>query len=286
MNQMAMHSKAMRFTWILSFFLLIFIIDCKKKAPTSPDLDEVVKPAIWIDISGMSFTGFESGQNPSSQTIKVKNSGGATLNYTISGDVNWLSISPASGSSTGNINEHTVSVNISSLSASLSPYSGTITIADSNANNSPKQVKVNLNILPRDSISISCEPSSGPTGTLVTISVTVKGNLKEIKAFGLELTFSAAMLEYQSVSKGDLTQDWSSVDGNVISSGIVRVGGYAGGANPIPKWSMGSIVKVILKVTGSGCTDGQQSQISIQNCIDDIGGMIIESPSITFTYRK
>lgn len=67
------------------------------------------------------------------------------------------------------------------------------------------------------------------------------------------------MFEYQSISKGDKTGDWELVDGYDVSSGIVRIGGYAGSADSISRGSIGSIVKVRLKVTWGSCNDGQQS---------------------------
>jgi hypothetical protein len=282
-----MQSKTIWFTWVFSFLLLISFITCKKKTPTSPDLDEVTKPAIWVNVTALSFTASESGLNPGSQTLQVKNSGAGTLNYSISDDANWLSVLPSSGSSTGNIIDHTVSVDISGLKENK--YSATITITDSNASNSPKPVSVSLEITPPitdNEISISCDPSSGGTGTIVTIPVKIKGNIQEIKAFGLELTYDPTMFEYQSVSKGDKTGDWISVDGNEVSSGTVRIGGFAGSADPIPKGSVGSIVKVTLKVTCSGCSNGKQSQICIRKYTDDIVGMTPKPSCATFTYNK
>lgn len=282
-----MHSKTMWFTWAFSFLLLISINTCKKKTPTSPDLDEFTKPKIWINISAMSFTATESGLNPDSQTLQVKNSGAGTLNYSISDDANWLSVLPSSGSSTGNIIEHTVSVDISGLIANK--YSGTISITASNATNSPQSVIVSLEINPPitdNEILISCDPNSGGTGTIIAVPVIIKGNIQEIKAFGLELTYDTTMFEYQSVSKGDKTGDWISVDGNEVSSGTVRIGGFAGSAAPIPKGSVGSIVKVTLKVTCSGCDDGKQGQICIQYYTDNIVEMKPEPSCAKFTYKK
>ena len=286
-----MYSNNIRFRWVFFFLLLISIfisvsISCKK-TPTSPDLDEITNPVIWINVSEMSFTATEGGPDPSSQTLQVKNSGAGNLSYTISCDMDCVTISPTSGSSTGNVNEHTVSIDISGLSQGN--YSAKITISDSNAANSPLTVSVILEIsrpLTDNEISISCDPSSGGTETIVTIPVTIKGNIQEIKAFGLELTYDTTMFEYQMVSKGDLTEEWAAVDGNEMSSGTVRIGGFAGTADPIPIGSYESIAIVNLKVTCGGCTDGQQSQICIKNYTDDIWGMASDPSCTTFTYKK
>jgi len=283
---MAMHSIIIRLTLVFYFLLPISVINCKK-IPTSPDVEDLTHPVIWTNISEMLFAATESGLNPDSQTLQVKNSGAGTLNYTISDDADWLNVSPTSSSSTGNINEHAVSVDIGALSEGN--YNGSITIADPNATNSPQTVSVTLEIsspLTHNEISISCDPSSAGTGVIITIPIEIKGNIQEIKAFGLDLTYDTAMFEYQSVSEGDKTGDWSSVDGNEVSSGTVRIGGFAGSADPIPRGSVGSIVRVTLKVTCSGCDDGQQSQICIQEYTDDIGGMTPEPSCTSFTFRK
>jgi len=267
------------------FFIILSSVRCGSKTPTSPDTDQVTNPAIWTNISSISFTGTESGPNPDSQTIQVKNSGGGTLNYTISDDAGWLSCTPSEGISTGNVIEHAVSADIWGLAEG--DYSGTIRVESANASNSPKTISVSLTIsspLTDNEIAISSDLSSGSTGTLVTFYVSINGNINEIKAVGLELTFDTTLFEYQSTSKGEKTEDWEYVDGFEVSSGIIRIGGFAGAADSVPVGSVGSIVKVTLEVTCTGCNDGLQSQVCIQNWIDDLAGMVSSPACITFTF--
>jgi len=281
-----MASKIVRSSLIFFFIFLISNINCKK-TPTTPEFEDITRPRIWVNVSDMSFSATQGGASPSSQTLQVKNSGIGTLNYTISCDIDFVSVSPASGSSTDNVVEHTVSVDIRGVSEGN--YNGNISISDPSAGNSPYTVSVTVEIsspLTDNEISISCEPRSGETGTTVTIPVAINGNINEIRAFGLELTYDTTMFEYQTVSKGDLTADWGVVDGNEISSGTVIIGVLAAQANPISEGGVGSIVKVTLKVTGSGCINGQQSQICIQNYTDDIVGMTPQPCCAIFTYRK
>jgi len=235
----------------------------------------------------MSFATSQGGANPSSQTLQVKNSGIGTLSYNISCDIDFVGVSPASGSSTDNITEHTISADIRGISEGN--YNGNITISDPNAGNSPYTVSVTVEIsspLTDNEISISCEPRSGETGTMVTIPVAINGNINEIRAFGFELTYDTTMFEYQNVSKGDLTADWGVVDGNEISSGTVIIGALAAQADPILAGGIGSIVNVTLKATCAGCINGQQSQICIQDYTDGIAGMTPEPACAIFTYRK
>jgi len=64
-------------------------------------------------------------------------------------------------------------------------YAGTIAITDANASNNPQQVSVTLAgaALPTDNeITITCNPSSGGTGTTVTTPVSIKA-ISEILVF-------------------------------------------------------------------------------------------------------
>ena len=278
--------KVVRSSLIFFFILLVSNIHCKK-TPTTPEFEDITRPRIWINVSNMSFTATQGGASPSSKTLQVKNSGIGTLNYSISCDIDFASVSPPSGSSTNNVIEHAVSVDIRGISEGN--YNGEITISDPNAGNSPHTVSMTVGIsspLTDNEISISCEPRSGETETTATIPVAINGNINEIRAFGLELNYDSTMFEYQNVSKGDLTTDWGIVDGNEISSGTVIIGALAAQADPISIGGVGSIVKVTLKVTCTGCINGQQSQICIQNYTDGIAGMTLQPSCAIFTYRK
>ena len=264
------------------------------KATNSPQLLNVTlaitkepSPIIWVSSKNLTFEAIEGGQNPSSQIIRIKNNGGGTLSYEVSGDASWMAVSPNGGNSQGEEISHTVSVNIGGLG--VGTYYGTITIAAPNATNSPQLVNVTLelsSVSTDNKIEIYCSPGSGPTDTIVSIPISIKGNLKEINVFGSKLTFDAAMFQFQSISKGTLTGTWAAVNGNEISSGTVMIGGFLGSGTPIPIGSEGSIAVITLKVTGSGYSDGHQSQISIQNYADDIVGMTPEPSSTIYTYKK
>lgn len=86
------------------------------------------------------------GQNASPQTFQVWNSGGGTLTYSITDNVPWLSVTPTSGTSTG---EHdTITVNYATSGLAAGTYQASITITGSGASNSPQNIPVTLNIRP------------------------------------------------------------------------------------------------------------------------------------------
>lgn len=100
-------------------------------------------PYIQVDTSYLSFSGIQN-DTLSPQTFRVKNAGTHTLNYSISTNKSWLYATPQSGSSTGEWDQISVSVDTYSLAAG--EYTGKVTVASSNAPNSPKEVTVQLTL--------------------------------------------------------------------------------------------------------------------------------------------
>jgi hypothetical protein len=126
----------------------------------------VAPPTITLNTTQLTFNANDGGSNPTNQTVTLTNTGGGTLNWQIAATskglsnepANWLSVTASSGNS-GTLapNESTmltVSVNISALSGSSTPYQGTIAVSSANAGNSPQNVAVNLTVNPVDSIAI------------------------------------------------------------------------------------------------------------------------------------
>ena len=124
--------------------LLVFIQISCFKVPQAPEAEESLSPVIWVSVFDLYFTASEIGQNPPSQMIQIKNSGVDTLDYSLSVDVDWTSFSPDGGPSSGNIIEHTISIDKSSLQAQDTEYTGTITISSSEAYNTPQTVNLHL----------------------------------------------------------------------------------------------------------------------------------------------
>ncbi|UCC94480.1 MAG: BACON domain-containing protein, partial [Candidatus Omnitrophota bacterium] len=84
------------------------------------------------------------GSSPADQSFNVLNSGGGTLNYSISASETWLSCTPSSGTSTGGQDTITVSYSTSSLSAGT--YPAMITVSDPAADNTPQTISVSLTV--------------------------------------------------------------------------------------------------------------------------------------------
>lgn len=160
------------------FLSAVFLPGCKKN-PITPDAEELSRPVIWLSTFELSFAAYESGPNPSSQTLKIKNSGQGTLEYSISDDADWLTIEPASGTSNGQSNEHVIAVNKDGLAAQESNYTAALTVTSSQAYNNPQRVSVSLEIsqepppeiaVTPPALTFACQIGSGnPSAQTITI---------------------------------------------------------------------------------------------------------------------
>jgi hypothetical protein len=107
-------------------------------------------PTICYDSPGYTFTTTECGSSPNSQTLNIRNCGAGDLNWQVSDNAGWLTLSPTAGSSTGETDTVTLSADTSGMSAGS--YPATITISVAGATNTPQTVPVDLHIY-------ECEPT-------------------------------------------------------------------------------------------------------------------------------
>lgn len=99
---------------------------------------------IEVDNSYLSFHTDDASSNPSAKSFRVRASGKGSINYTITKDKSWISLSSTQGSSSGDWDPITVNVDASGKGDGT--YNGTISITDPNAYNNPVEVGVILTI--------------------------------------------------------------------------------------------------------------------------------------------
>jgi hypothetical protein len=100
-------------------------------------------PSISLSVSSLSNS-CDEGTDASSQSFDVWNSGAGTLDYAIAASHSWMSVSPSTGTSTGEADTITVTYDTDALAAGS--YTGTITVSDNEANNSPQVIDVDLTV--------------------------------------------------------------------------------------------------------------------------------------------
>ncbi|MFH0881261.1 MAG: autotransporter-associated beta strand repeat-containing protein, partial [Lentisphaerota bacterium] len=103
-------------------------------------------PGLFISPTNMVVTALQ-GINPAPFTFGVTNVGGGVMSFTVATNVDWLTVSPVSGSLgalTGS--QHTVTIDVAGLS--LGTSTGVITVTAADATNSPQTLLVSLTINP------------------------------------------------------------------------------------------------------------------------------------------
>jgi len=97
-----------------------------------------------ISYSPAIFNSTQGGANLENMTLEIWNSGGGTLNWSLTDDAAWLSENPPGGSSTSEHDIVVVSVDTTGMSAG--DYSARITITAPGVGNSPQMVPVSLHV--------------------------------------------------------------------------------------------------------------------------------------------
>lgn len=114
------------------------------KAPYCPSGLRGCSPIIGLNPPSLSPAATLENQSPNNQTFAITNDGGGTLNYTISDNVSWLSVSPSAGATTGSPNVHVVTFNTQGLGEGN--YSGTITVIAPDSSNGTATYAVSLTV--------------------------------------------------------------------------------------------------------------------------------------------
>jgi hypothetical protein len=109
-------------------------------------------PTIGVSPASLSFSYQSGGSAPAAQAVAVSSSASA-LNYTVASSATWLTATPASGTTPGNVS---VAVNPTSLAAGT--YTGTVTIAS--ASNSPKTITITFTVAAAQLPTLSASPTS------------------------------------------------------------------------------------------------------------------------------
>jgi hypothetical protein len=202
----------------------------------------VTAPTINVSPASLSFSAQSGGAAPAAQTVAVSSSGTA-FSYSVATSAAWLSATPSSGSTTGNVS---VSVNPAGLAAGT--YNGNVTITASGTSNSPKTVPVTLTVtapvptITVSPVSLSFSAQSGGAAPMAqTVAVSSSGT-----AFSYSISTSAAWLS-ATPSSGTTT---GNVSVSVNPSGLAA-GNYTGNVNITASGTSNSpkMVPVTLTVT-------------------------------------
>ena len=221
-------------------------------------------PTIGVSPASLSFNYQSGGTVPASQSFAVSSSGSA-LSYTVSTSATWLSATPASGTTPGNVS---VSVTPGSLSAGT--YTGSVTITSSGASNSPKSVPVTLTVTSATTPTLTVSPLS--------LSFTYQTGGSTPAAQPVTLSSSSA-LNYTAVSSAAWLNATpasgatpASLSVSVNPSGLA-VGNYSG----------------TLTVTASGASNSPQKiavSLAVTSASSGNPSLNVAPGTLTFTYAS
>jgi len=122
-------------------------------------------PGIGLSVSVLGFEGVAGREASASQTVRVTNLGGGSLNWTAVASTtggNWLSVTPAGG-----LNAGTVTVTARPTELAVGSYAGRITFTAVGAANSPRTVPVSLRV--RDPLPPSLRVNLGAVSFSATL---------------------------------------------------------------------------------------------------------------------
>jgi hypothetical protein len=197
------------------------------------------KPHIVLSPTTFTFTGVSGGPTPPGQTLNIRNTGTAALNWSGSTDQSWCHISSASGSiSAGSNSNITVSVDAPS---NVGSFGCTITISDPNADNLQQTANVTYTVT----------PGSCPVGSVGLSPATI--NVSQTSTASAPANFSGG--SFQSSNSGIASVSGSTVTGQSAGSATISGTGWTYVINGATGCSLaGSVLTVNPNIVSSSAS--------------------------------
>ncbi len=197
------------------------------------------EPALSVNPARLNFSAIQNGANPPSQALSIRNTGIGSFNWTATKTADWLTLSPTSGSCSTEIDNVTVSCNITGLA--VGTYTDNITVTAPGAVGSPRIVPVTLTVNPpggTGSLTTLFTSDNGYAGNMFDVqvnrSLTILGFDVNLSNPGSTNTVSVYYRLGTSVGHETSSSGWTLVgtDSNVVSSGTnapthVNIGGLS-----------------------------------------------------------
>jgi uncharacterized membrane protein len=236
-------------------------------------------PAMTLSRSAL-VASVQQGQNAAAQSFTIHNSGtGGTLGYSLSDDASWLSLSPAAGTSTGELDTIAVSFSTSGLAAGS--YTATITASATGL--APQTVNVSL--------TVDAPPTPEMTLTTIALSTSVsQGASASPLSFGIRNSGTGGTLDYSlsddatwltlTPATGTSTGETDTI-GVTLATTSLAAGSYSAVITASAAGVAAQTVTVSLSVTsGSPVIEVAPASLSAN------GVQGVDAPSVTFTIRN
>ncbi|HLP60924.1 MAG TPA: hypothetical protein VK186_18930 [Candidatus Deferrimicrobium sp.] len=148
------------------------------------DIADPSLPIISLNRTRLNFGANKSGLITNPQTFFINNSGGGTLNWLITDDVDWLNYSSGSGRS-----PEVISVTANPTGLAVGTYHASIAVSDVNAFNSPQYIAVTLKVFDSSAPSMPFGSFDTPLDdSIVESSIPVTGwSLDDIEVVSVKI---------------------------------------------------------------------------------------------------
>ena len=113
------------------------------------------EPAIGLPAAPPVFLAMEGGDNPPAQTITIQNHGGKTLNWSVTSDQPWLTVSPIEGTAPTEI-----TLSVDATAKTVGNYTANLVFEAPEATNSPQSLEVNMVVITVPNTVAPYNPSS------------------------------------------------------------------------------------------------------------------------------
>jgi len=132
------------------------------------------------------------------------------------------------------------------------------------------RIEKKLNNVMRPESTIWAEHYIDTSTGYLFFEVWIKGeSLREMTAWGIDLTYPAGSATYAQFIGGDLIATWLMKDANEVAPGLVRIGGAAGSGAPIVGTAIGKLFT--LRFTDLGTVN---FAMTLENYVDDLAEML------------
>jgi hypothetical protein len=119
----------------------VSVADTSKSATAAVTVNAPA-PVLAVNPRTLSFSAQQGGSNPAPAGVSITNTGGGTLNFTVSSDAAWLTAGPASGTAPATLQ---VAAAVGNLAAGT--YTGHLTVAAAGATGSPATITVSFTVV-------------------------------------------------------------------------------------------------------------------------------------------